>query len=167
MLLGILSDTHGHVQRSAAAAQLLLEAGVESVVHCGDIGSEAVLVELASVFGPAHVGVSAVLGNVDWMADGLMAFPASTGVAVVGQRAEVDLAGKRGVVLHGHEARALRNALHSGEYDYVFTGHTHVKQDERFGKTRLINPGAVYRAAEPSIATLDVTTDTLTFIALD
>ena len=33
--------------------------------------------------------------------------------------------------------------LTSGQFDYIFYGHTHVKSDEMVGKTRVVNPGAI------------------------
>ena len=46
MKIGILSDTHGHLTRSLAAIECLLDAGAEMLIHCGDIGSEQILIEL-------------------------------------------------------------------------------------------------------------------------
>ena len=39
-----------------------------------------------------------------------------------------------------------------------------VRRDERFGKTRIINPGALHRASEKTVALLDLATDQLEFI---
>ena len=47
VILGILSDTHGFHQRTAHAIALLEQLGASAFVHCGDIGGEAVLDELA------------------------------------------------------------------------------------------------------------------------
>jgi uncharacterized protein len=44
---------------------------------------------------------------------------------------------------HGHLPGAVDELVHSGEYDYVFKGHSHQHQDETFGYTHLINPGAL------------------------
>ena len=54
MVLGILSDTHGHARRTAAAVRLLEQLGAEAFVHCGDIGSPDVLDELAEI--PVCIG---------------------------------------------------------------------------------------------------------------
>lgn len=166
MLLGIISDTHGHVERTRRAAERLAEASVEEVVHCGDIGSEAVLAELATTFSPLEIPVTAVLGNVDVYGTDLTLFPSSTGIRVAGRIAKLEWENLRAVVLHGDDFRALGNAVDSEEYDYVFTGHTHVAADERRGRTRIVNPGAVYRATEPSVATLDLGSGSLTVLSL-
>ena len=76
---------------------------------------------------------------------------------------DFELAGKRILVIHGDDGYGLRMAIKSGEYDYVFTGHTHRVRDEKVGNTRVINPGALGGAFyEPrSIAYLDLETDQL------
>ena len=62
------------------------------------------------------------------------------------RQADSDLAlefdDKKVFVTHGHRT-SLRRAIDSGEYDYVFHGHTHRYKDEIIGKTRVINPGAL------------------------
>ena len=50
-------------------------------------------------------------------------------------------------------------------------GHTHVRRDERIGvgggKTvRVINPGALQRAREKSVAVLDTERDEVRFVAV-
>jgi hypothetical protein len=59
MLLGVVSDTHGHVQNAQAAVRMLENLEVEVVLHCGDIGSQAI-VPLFKKW-PTHF----VFGNVD------------------------------------------------------------------------------------------------------
>ena len=51
--------------------------------------------------------------------------------------------------------------------DYILHGHTHCKRDERIGRCRVINPGALHRANPKSVATLDTASDTLTFHDID
>ncbi len=65
MKIGLLSDTHGHLARSHAAIQCLLEQEVECLIHGGDIGSEQILIELAADCHADQIPVYAVTGNVD------------------------------------------------------------------------------------------------------
>jgi putative phosphoesterase len=165
MKVGILSDTHGNVPRTVAAAQLLKQENVSAVVHCGDIGSEAVLNELASAFGLAGTPVHAVLGNVD--SPELLHFPASTGVHVVAGKADLSLGGQRVAVIHGHDVMVMKDAIVSDQYAYIFTGHTHVASDKKIGSVRVINPGALHQAKPPSLAVLDTETGALKSIAIE
>ena len=60
MRLGIISDTHGHVELTCPAVRMLESLEVETVLHCGDIGSIEV-VELFAAW-PTHF----VFGNCDY-----------------------------------------------------------------------------------------------------
>ena len=57
--VGVISDTHGHVDLTRPAVRMLESLEVETVLHCGDIGSMAV-VELFAAW-PTHF----VFGNCD------------------------------------------------------------------------------------------------------
>jgi hypothetical protein len=51
-------------------------------------------------------------------------------------------------------------------YDYLFHGHTHVVRDDRIGKLRIINPGALYRASRKTVALLNLTDDRLQYLTV-
>jgi uncharacterized protein len=162
MIIGILSDTHGDVKRTVRAIEAIKTASPAHIVHCGDIGSLAVLTELADGFMKPEVMVTCVLGNVDgWDDDLISAWPH---VEIVGRFGKLTLHGKNIAIVHGDDFRRLRGAIESGENDYVFTGHTHERSDDREGKTRIINPGALHRTREPGCAVLNLATDKLAYI---
>ena len=94
MHLGILSDTHGQIERTAQIVQALLTSGASTLIHCGDIGSEQVLFEIAALTHPTDIPVYAVLGNVDLYDPRLLHFPEESGI-LVRRRINLDLAGKR------------------------------------------------------------------------
>lgn len=160
MLLGILSDSHGDAATTARAIALLESRGAERLIHCGDICGESVLDELAG-----HP-VTFVWGNCDSPTPTLRKYVASLGLTCPESSVELEADGKRIAVFHGHEPGFPR-AIESGRYDYIFYGHTHRYADEHIGKTRVINPGALYRAAVKTVATLDVATDRVTFLQID
>ena len=65
------------------------------------------------------------------------------------------------------EDRYIQERIEAQDYDYVLCGHTHVRRDERIGKTHIINPGALsYRTVTPGFAFLDVENDRLEFVDL-
>jgi len=166
MNLAILSDTHGHVGRTRAAAELLAAADPDVVVHAGDVGKEAVLIELADVFDPLEIPVHAVLGNVDVYKKEVVDFPATTCVSI-SPTASFELAGTRIGVIHGHERELLKEWIHSRRYDLIITGHTHRRSDKKIGDTRVVNPGALYRAEVPGCAMLDLKSGELRYFDLD
>ena len=155
MHLGILSDTHGHRERTASIVQALLTSGAKTLIHCGDIGSEEVLFEIAERTLPQEVPVYAVLGNVDLYDPRLLHFPEESGI-LVRRRINLNLGETRCAIIHGDDSSTLNHAIDSGEFDLVCTGHTHTPADEKHGATRVINPGGVYRAKEPGAAILDL-----------
>ncbi len=70
------------------------------------------------------------------------------------------------IVYHGTIPGNLDAAIKSNKYDYILTGHTHVKRDEPIGKTRVINPGALFGAHLYTIALLDIANDGVEFIGI-
>jgi predicted phosphodiesterase len=64
--------------------------------------------------------------------------------------------------MHGDDREAYVAALQASPA-YLCHGHTHCVTDQRIGGTRIINPGALQRAAQYSVALLDTEDDTLSF----
>lgn len=176
MILGILSDTHGHAERAEVAVALLKRLGAAALVHCGDVGRDAVLESLTGV--PAWF----VWGNCDAGDAPSERYALSLGVHVPTKiPTRIELAGRVIDVYHGHEGafeRALQRA--SGLSDlpsdspspvapipalphYILYGHTHTASDEQIGTTRFINPGALHRARTYTVATLDLDHDALEY----
>ena len=166
MKIGIISDTHGSVERTNYAITKLLEENVAHIIHCGDVGSEEVLVEAATLLHERGLKMDAALGNVDIHNTSVENFPESSGINIKRDH-RLSLAGKNILVIHGDDMLALRLAAEDENLDYIFTGHTHEAADQHFGSVRVINPGAVYRAAEPSFATLDLESDALKYFHIN
>ena len=157
LLIGILSDTHDQVARTAGAVALLIEQGAEVLIHCGDLTGPDVVYACAGR--PAYF----VFGNNDFDEDGLRRAMAAVGATCLGQGGEVELGGKRVAVTHGDLDRELRR-LTMAAPDYLLYGHSHRAADERLGPTRWINPGALHRAARRTVALLDLDSDALRFL---
>ncbi|MCO6436805.1 MAG: metallophosphoesterase family protein [Phycisphaerae bacterium] len=157
MLIGILSDSHGHYERVRRAMELFDRLSIEHIVHCGDVGGPAVFDEMVGR------DCTFVWGNTD---EPSMITPAY--LKAVGLRppksvpARVDLEGKRIAVFHGHEP-GFESAPRQLDVDYIFHGHTHRASDTRFNGVRLINPGALCRASRYTVAVLDLSSDRLSF----
>lgn len=157
MLIGICSDTHGRTSTLRQALAVFDAAGVERLVHCGDVGGMDVFDLLAGR------PVWFVWGNTDVPNAGIYAYLETVGLPVPPRPPLLlDWAGKRLAVFHGHEA-AFERPDGLGRLDYVLHGHTHLRRDDRLGPVRIINPGALHRARVKTVATLDLTSDTLAF----
>jgi putative phosphoesterase len=160
MRIGVVSDTHGHVAHARAAIRMLESLDVERVLHCGDIGS----VEVIALF--AAWPTDFVFGNCDGNRRELEAAIVAAGQTCHGEFGELVLAGKRIALLHSHDSGRFREALHSGAWDLVCYGHTHVASIDRYGTTVALNPGALYRANPHSLAVVELPAVEATIVAL-
>src|SRR3954452_15898288 len=133
--IGILSDSHDKVARTARAVDLLVAEGAEVLVHCGDYTTPEVVDRCAAL--PGYY----VFGNNDFDEDDLRRAMAAAGGTCLERGGEVTLGGRRVAVTHGDSVPELRR-LAAGGPDYLLFGHTHVASDQRIGPTRFINPGA-------------------------
>ena len=158
MLLGILSDTHDRFARTALAIDMLRSAGADALIHCGDFTSAEILELLAG--GPSWF----VFGNNDeGYEKGLERAAADVGATSLGLGGTIQLAGRTIAVTHGHLPTEDKR-LSALQPDYFLFGHSHLKLDEHRGPTRYINPGAIHRAGEFTVALLNLTTEELKFL---
>lgn len=141
MRIGLISDTHGQLR----AAVFDRFHGVDHILHAGDIGSPEILVELEAL-----APVTAAWGNTDGFAVR----------ARVPETAELVLAERRIVVVHGHQLGSPTPAGLRAAYptaDIVVYGHTHRPLLDRDGSPLVVNPGAAGPARfklQPSVAIL-------------
>ena len=157
MLIGILSDTHNRLDRTIAAVAILQNAGAEALIHCGDLTGPDI------VHACGILPATFVLGNNDFDVPILKRAVADVGGTFLGEGGVVTLAGKRLAVTHGHMTKDVRSLL-AANPDYLFYGHSHLADDSRSGSIRQINPGALHRADEYTVALLDLARDELRFL---
>lgn len=168
--IGLLSDSHGRAGTTRRAVDLLRGAGAEVLVHLGDVGTIEVVDALCvdALDTDDQLEAHMVFGNTDWDRDALAKYADDLDVIVddpVGRLPLLGPAGNEdGVLLfcHGHVPQDLDTALAENPR-YLCHGHTHRTLDTHHGSTRIINPGALFRASAYTVAILDTNTDRLTF----
>lgn len=141
--IGIISDTHGLLRPEA----LRCLAGVDHIVHGGDIGNPDIITSLRRI-----APVTAIRGNVD-TAGWANEFPATE---------MVRLAGRSIFILH--DLKDLRIDPHALGIDAVVSGHSHVPKLETVDGVLFLNPGSAGRRRFKlpiTLATIDVTADGL------
>lgn len=157
--IGILADSHGRAEVTAEAVRLLTGAGATELLHLGDIETEAVLEALLGL------PVRLVFGNCDHDHRLLGRHAERLGFAVDHPAGRLDVGGRRIAYTHGDRADLIR-ALLAESPDYLLTGHTHRPHDERAEGTRLVNPGALFRASRYTVALLDPAEDRLDLLEI-
>lgn len=161
MLIGILSDSHDHAEAMAAGVAMLRARGAQYFLHCGDVGTERVLDHLAGL------KAAFVWGNTDWDRAPLARYAETLGITCCGVFGDLTLDGKKIALLHGDDHVLKQRLLREQRHDYLLHGHTHVRLDQRVGTIRVINPGALHRASQKTVALLDTAKDTMEFLIVD
>jgi putative phosphoesterase len=139
MKIGLISDTHGFLDPRIPK----LFAGVEHILHAGDVGPHSLLLELEAI-----APVTAVLGNTD------------TGLNLkLTELAEIG--GRKFLVHHIVNPHAptddLKHRMATVRPDAVVFGHTHKPFCETTGGVLFFNPGYAGKqrfALERSVAIL-------------
>jgi len=136
MRIGVISDTHGLLRPSAAAAL----ADVDHIVHAGDIGAAEVIEGLQKI-----APVTAIRGNVD-SGDWARAYP---------ETALLRLGGREIFLLHNLNDLDFDPAAHG--IDVVVSGHSHRPRIAQENGVLYLNPGS----AGPRRFTLPIALATL------
>jgi putative phosphoesterase len=160
MRIGVVSDTHGHVELTRPAVRMFESLEVDTVLHCGDIGTMEV-VELFKAW-PTHF----VFGNCDTNTKRFADAIEKAGQTCHGLFGDLTFEGVRVALLHSHDGRQFRRAIQSGDYRLVCYGHTHAAVIERIGETMVLNPGAIYRADPHSVAVVELPSGSATIVEL-
>jgi len=140
-VVGLIADTHGLVRPEIERAF----AGVDLIVHAGDVGGPHVLAALGAI-----APVAAVYGNVDDAQNPALA-----------RERLLPIAGLTLHVSHGHELGTPTPERLFARYagDVLVFGHTHRALVVRQGDRLAVNPGAAGPRRfdlQPSVARLTI-----------
>ena len=162
--IGLLSDSHGRAGTTRRAVELLQRQGVDLLLHLGDVGTVEVIDALCveGKEGDDQLEAHLVFGNTDWDHHTLETYAEDLDIAVDHPIGRLKVEGGDLVFCHGHEHERM-DAVLQEQPRYLCHGHTHRVLDTHDGPTRIINPGALFRAKSYTVAILDTAADTLTF----
>ena len=152
--IGVVSDTHDQLPNVARIVELLNRAGVERVVHTGDITQAKTLEVLARLEVPLH----GVFGNNDaGERVALEAAAARYSMKLGDPPLELVWAERRIVVVH--DPREL-GAARRGKHDVALHGHTHRRTIDRCDGRLVFNPGecAGHLPGQNAVGVLDLAT---------
>lgn len=135
MKIGIISDSHDHMDNIAKSIRIFKDRGVAYVLHLGDY------VNPNSVRAFKGIKLVGIFGNNDGDKFRLMtAFNEISG-ELKGEFYEFEEAGLKFACYHGTELPIKDALIKSSTYDVVLSGHTHKCENIRIGKTLSLNPG--------------------------
>jgi uncharacterized protein len=160
MRIAILSDTHSRHATVETVLKRIDELNVELILHCGDI-EDADTVWLFP--GNTHF----VFGNCDSERTSLRQAIHGIGATLHEPFGKVELDGTRIGFIHSDDKKLFEKLETSGQFDYLFYGHTHIAREHRTGPTRVINPGALHRARPKTFAILDLESGELISIPVE
>src|SRR5205814_1315332 len=95
-------------------------------------------------------------GNVDYPEPPLREAIDECGQTCHGRFGSLDRDGLKIAFLHSDDGKLFGETIHSGRWNLVCYGHTHVAKQSLQGHTLVINPGALYRATPHSIAIVEL-----------
>lgn len=121
MRIGVISDTHGLLRPEVAPAL----AGVDLILHCGDVGKFSILDELRKL-----APVTAIRGNID-----------REGKCAQLPETEVVLAQGRYIYML-HDLKSLHLDPAAARFAAVLSGHTHVPNFYTRKGVLYFNPGS-------------------------
>lgn len=138
MRIGVVGDTHDRMGNVERIVGLFAEAGVERIVHTGDITMPTVLDRFARLDRP----LSGVYGNNDDATRPLLAEHARAfGIDLATPPRVLEWAERRILVVHDPELQDLSHPDATQGIDLVLHGHTHRHRHEWQNETLFFNPG--------------------------
>lgn len=164
MLIGVFSDIHDNLQNLNKALDIFKDREVECLIFCGDFCSPIPSRVVGNEFeGDVHV----VFGNGDGdrFAISNIAKTQYPNLKLHGEYAELEFDGVKIAVTHyPFYAKALAR---TGDYQAVFSGHTHQQTEERVGECLWLNPGEVLGwQGQPTCAVYNTETNSAEIISL-
>jgi putative phosphoesterase len=137
--IGVISDTHDHRDNILYFVNKFISEKVSTVFHCGDYVAPFVKNWFQGLK-DANIPFYGVFGNNDGEREGLK--------VILGEVCnlkfdffEKELFGKKITMFHHLSPSMVEALAKSGNYDIILKGHTHQRQNEKIGKTLILNPG--------------------------
>lgn len=134
MRVGVVCDTHNNLKNVRRIVELFNEAGVERVVHTGDISQAKTLDVLSGLKAPLF----GVFGNNDLERESLDEAVARHGFHFVDPPLELYWHGRS--ILVAHDPLEIDRFVRD-DHQLLLHGHTHMYRHEQRGHQLIFNPG--------------------------
>ncbi len=149
MIIGIISDTHDHLDNLRKVMEIFNERNVEHIIHAGDFCSPFTWRVIKHFKG----GFTGIFGNNDGERILLKRLYQDR---IYTQPYKLSLHERRIVVMH--EPDVADELADSGHFDLVVYGHTHEPVIKKVKDTLVVNPGEVcgWLYGKPTVAIVDL-----------
>jgi hypothetical protein len=138
MKIGIISDSHDHIDNIRKSIQIFKDKGVDFVLHLGDY------VNPASVKAFQGIKLMGIFGNNDGDKFRLINAFNEVGGEIKGDFFEIELDNMKFACYHGTEPQLKDALIECGKYDIVLYGHVHECENTKIGRTLVLNPGTAH-----------------------
>ncbi|MFQ5940260.1 MAG: metallophosphoesterase [Nitrososphaerales archaeon] len=138
MKIGIISDSHDHIDNIRKAVQLFKDNKVDIVIHVGDY------VNPGTIKAFQGLKLTGIFGNNDGDKFRLIKAFSQIGGEIKGDFCEMEKDGIKFAVYHGTEPQLKDALIECRKYDVVIYGHTHSLENTRVGNTLVLNPGTAH-----------------------
>jgi len=132
MLIGIISDTHDHMDNIRKALKIFKERNVKVILHAGDFVSPFTW----RLFKDFEGEIYGVFGNND--GDRVL-LKKMYGERIQNQIRELEIEHKKIALMH--EPQMIESIALSGKFDLIVYGHMHEVDIRKINNTLVINPG--------------------------
>lgn len=140
MKVGIISDIHENFHNLINALEVCEQRKVGRIFCLGDLINPGI----AMLLSKSRIPVFSLWGNNDGDKVMILKFansPGSNLEMAIHSYAFIEVEGRKGFISHFDDL--ARPIAKSGEFDFVFYGHNHMKEIEHIGDCILVNPGEV------------------------
>ena len=160
MKIGVLSDTHNNRSNLQWAVGVLHSENITTIIHCGDL----ILPDMLALL--KNFQIIFLFGNGDTETAPIRTYLSglhpdnSCSYVFTGSLGGVSIS-----ATHGHLPGKVDELSRSGDYRFVFHGHSHRRKDELNASTRVVNPGALggLKPQERSFCIADLESQTVEF----
>ncbi|MFN0213654.1 MAG: YfcE family phosphodiesterase [Saprospiraceae bacterium] len=164
MLIGVFSDVHDNLKNLEKVLAFYSHNKVKTLIFCGDFCSPIP----ARMIGAFKNTVHCVFGNGDGDKFSItkLAYTEFPNLIVHGEYAEIEIEGAKIAITHYPlYGKALAG---TGNYNAVFSGHTHELHQEYIGECLWLNPGEVLAwKGKGTFATYNTETNTAEIHKID
>ena len=158
--IGLIADTHDNIPAIRKALKIFKKHNVHHILHLGDLSSPDTAWEFTGL------PTSYILGNNEFELVRLRRVFEATSIEYLGEQEVLCVDGKTLCLYHGTRHSTLQRLIREQQYDYLLKGHSHVVEDYTIGRTRVLNPGALWRVQCQTVAVFEPQNDTVQVLSV-